>query len=362
MAVLVACNLVPLAAILSLYAGLSPTQYDPAGLFNQIKFGTFTLAFGFMATSIGLTMLVSSNLSGPFTGIVQVLQGIRDGKFDQKVPVVSNDEIGYTGDVVNEMTQGLKERERMQRSLELAMEVQRSLLPQANPRTNGYEIAGTSLYCDETGGDYFDYLDIHDNKSGDTAVVVGDVSGHGIPSALLMATGRAFLRLRSSLPGSIAGIISDVNKQLSKDVYDSGQFMTLFLLTLESAPRRLRWIRAGHDPAILYDPDSDTFEELKGDGLALGIDEDWIFEENEKADLKPHQIIFLGTDGIWEAHNSEGDMFGKASVYDIIRQNSSANAAEIKEAIIDSLNNFRGEAEPDDDVTLVVIKVLTDIR
>ena len=360
-AVLLACNLIPFVAVLSLFSGLSQAQYDPIGLFEKLRFGTYTLAFVFMATSTWLIMLVSSNLSRPFKEIVHVLQSIRNGHFDQRVRVTSNDEIGYTGDVVNEMTEGLKERERMSKSLELAMEIQRSLLPQANPMTKGFDIAGVSIYCDETGGDYFDYLDICENERGETAVVVGDVSGHGIPSALLMATARAFIRLRSSLPGSISSIVSDVNRQLTRDVEGSGQFMTLFYLALDSATRRLRWIRAGHDPAILYHPANDTFEELKGDGLVLGIDEDWVFEENERVGLEAGQILFLGTDGIWEAHNSQGDMFGKEAVRNIIRQNAKASAAEIQEAILSSLRKFQGDADPEDDVTLVVIKVLEDV-
>jgi sigma-B regulation protein RsbU (phosphoserine phosphatase) len=227
--------------------------------------------------------------------------------------------------------------------------------------TKGFDISGVSIYCDETGGDYFDYLEICENERGETAVVVGDVSGHGIPSALLMATARAFLRLRSSLPGSISSIVSDVNRQLTRDVEGSGQFMTLFYLALDSATRRVRWIRAGHDPAILYHPANDTFEELKGEGLVLGIDENWVFEENERVGLETGQILFLGTDGIWEAHNSQGDMFGKKAVRSIIRQNAKACAAEIQEAILSSLRNFQGDADPEDDVTLVVIKILEDV-
>jgi len=357
-AVLLACNLIPFVALLSLFSALSQAQQDPLGLLEKLRFGTYTLAFVFMATSTWLILLVSSNLSRPFKEIVHVLQSIRNGHFDQRVRVTSNDEIGYTGDVVNEMAEGLEERERMRQSLELAMEIQRSLLPQGNPITKGFDIAGRSIYCDETGGDYFDYLDICESERGETAVVVGDVSGHGIPSALLMATARAFLRLRSSLPGSISSIVFDVNRQLTRDVEGSGQFMTLFYLALDAATQRVRWIRAGHDPAILYHPANDTFEELKGKGLVLGIDENFVFEENERVGLETGQIFFLGTDGIWEAHNSQRKMFGKEAVRNIIRQNAEVSAAEILEAILSSLKNFLGDADPEDDVTLVVIKVL----
>lgn len=360
-AVLLACNLIPFAALLSLFSALPRTRHDPLELLEKLRFGTYSLAFVFMATSTWLIILVSSNLSRPFKEIVHVLQSIRKGRFDQKVQVTSNDEIGYTGDVVNEMTEGLKERERMRQSLELAMEIQRSLLPQGNPTAKGFDIAGRSIYCDETGGDYFDYLDICENERGETAVVVGDVSGHGIPSALLMTTARAFLRLRSSLPGSISSIVSDVNRQLTRDVEGSGQFMTLFYLALDSANRRVRWIRAGHEPAILYHPADDTFEELKGEGLVLGIDENFVFEENERVGLETGQIVFLGTDGIWEARNVQGEMFGKEAVRNIIRQNLEMSAATILEAVLSSLRSFQGDSDPEDDVTLVVIKVLGEV-
>ena len=156
-------------------------------------------------------------------------------------------------------------------------------------------------------------------------------------------------------------IIADVNRQLTQDVEGSGQFMTLFYLVLDSATRKLRWIRAGHDPAILYNPATDTFDELKGDGMVLGINEDWVFQENERVGLETGQILFLGTDGIWEAHNSQGDMFGKDAVRNIIRKYANASAQEIQEAIVSSLKSFRGDVDPEDDVTMVVIKVLEDV-
>jgi sigma-B regulation protein RsbU (phosphoserine phosphatase) len=156
-------------------------------------------------------------------------------------------------------------------------------------------------------------------------------------------------------------IIADVNRQLTQDVEGSGQFMTLFYLVLDSATRKLRWIRAGHDPAILYNPATDTFDELKGDGMVLGINEDWVFQENERVGLETGQILFLGTDGIWEAHNAQGDMFGKDAVRNIIRKYANASAQEIQEAIVSSLKSFRGDVDPEDDVTMVVIKVLEDV-
>jgi sigma-B regulation protein RsbU (phosphoserine phosphatase) len=271
--------------------------------------------------------------------------------------VVSNDEIGYTGDVINEMTEGLKERDLMKRSLELAMEVQQNLLPKENPRIKGLDIAGKSIYCDETGGDYYDFIKLDGGRPANIAIVVGDVSGHGIPSALLMATARAFIRQRAYLPGGLSQIISDVNRQIVGDVEDSGQFMTLFYMTVDQDNRCLEWVRAGHDPGIFYDPEKDLFEDLDGPGLALGINSEWNYVTNRKEGLKEGQVIVLGTDGIWEAQNLDGKMFGKEAICRLVRENTDAEADALLDVIIDCLDYFRDGFKLQDDVTLIVVKI-----
>ena len=148
--------------------------------------------------------------------------------------------------------------------------------------------------------------------------------------------------------------------QLVRDVEDSGQFMTLFYLTVDPVNQSLQWVRAGHDPGIFYDPATNTFEDLKGNGIALGVDEDWQFEMNEKMGLAKGQIIVLSTDGVWEAHNQTGEIFGKARLYEIIRQNSAKKAEEIVEAVLAALDQFQKDSEIEDDITLVVIKIEDD--
>ncbi len=251
----------------------------------------------------------------------------------------------------------LRQRDMMQQSLDLAMEVQQSLLPEADPVVRGLDIAGTSIYCDETGGDYYDYLDMGSGDQGRVRVVVGDVSDHGIPSALLMTTARAFLRQRSSMKGDIGEIVSDANTLLSRDVGDSGSYMTLFICEIDWPAKRMRWVRAGHDPAVFYDPAADAFEALRGAGMALGVDEGWRSQENEKHGLARGQIILLCTDGVWEARNPGGEMFGKEAVRETIRANASKTAKGVLNAIIQKLNRFQQGVESEDDVTLVVIKI-----
>ena len=253
-----------------------------------------------------------------------------------------------------------KEHQRVRQYLSLAMEVQQNLLPKTDPQVDGLDIVGKSIYCDETGGDYYDFLEVGNPAEGKIGVVVGDVSDHGIPSALLMATVRALIRQRCSSFGKIDQVVSDVNRQLAADVKDSGRFMTLFYTEIDKPNNSIRWVSAGHEPAMVYNPATDSFNDLNGgNNLPLGVFEDAEFEEKNR-ELVPGQVIIIATDGIWEARNPDGNMFGKDRIYQIIRQNASASANEIQNAVLESLEGFRKETKLEDDLTLVVIKIKAD--
>jgi sigma-B regulation protein RsbU (phosphoserine phosphatase) len=172
-----------------------------------------------------------------------------------------------------------------------------------------------------------------------------------------MATARAFMRQRSSRSGTMAEVVSDVNRQLTRDVEETGRFMTLFYLMIDLAARNMSWVRAGHDPAVWYDPATDQFEELHGDGMALGVVENLQFVQYQKSGLKEGQILLLSTDGLWETQNPAGKMFGKDRIHEIIRQKSDMSAREILDSIVLELERFRQHLEPADDITLVVIKI-----
>ena len=329
-----------------------------AGQFGELVF-VFAVAvyFLFVTISLFLNFLAGRSILFPVKEMKRVVDKVHDGDFHQKVRVVSNDELGDLGDGMNEMTAGLIERDQMRRSLYLAKEVQQALLPRSNPEIKGLDIASASVYCDETGGDYYDFFIPEQPDAGRISIVVGDVSGHGISSALLMTTARAFFRQRSALPGKISAVVTDVNRLLVHDVADSGSFMTLFFLNIDRQNRKLSWVRAGHDPAVFYDPRTGTVEELRGSGMAMGIDGDHGYQQFTREDLVPGQIILMGTDGIWEAQNSKGEMFGKDAIYRIIEQYSDTDAKGLLTACRYALDKFRDGAKPEDDVTLVVIKV-----
>ena len=237
-------------------------------------------------------------------------------------------------------------------ALSLAGEVQKSLLPQKAPEISGLEIAGKMIPCDEIGGDYFDFIEEPEARGAPLTIVVGDISGHGVDSSLLMTTARAFLRMRSSQPGTITDIINAMNEKLAEDVIGTGKFMTLFYLTIDGPRPCIDWIRAGHEPALLYDPEMDHFEELKGAGIALGVDETYRYQSHRKTGLKKGQLVIVGTDGIWEGHNKAGEMFGKQRVQEIIRRNASLGAEEILKKVFREQRRFTQDARPEDDLLL----------
>ncbi len=355
-ALLFACSLIPLFSIMRIVNRMTADPDITPLHLEALRSTVLINAIIFMVTGIALTLLVIRNLSLPFKDIIRTLQGVRKGRFDARIKVASNDEIGYTGDVINEMTEGLQERDRMRQSLYLAKEVQQNLLPRKNLNIHGLEIAGKSIYCDETGGDYYDYLVLNNGHNPKIAVAIGDVSGHGIPSALLMATVRSALRQRAAMPGTPAEIIADVNRQLVADVEDSGQFMTLFYLMLDTSNHQIEWVRAGHDPAVIYNPITAVSEELIGTGVALGVDAGYHYRYQTRAGLSDGELALLTTDGLWELRNAEGKMMGRNPILKILQQHASASAKEILDAIFRQLHEFADGSKIEDDITAVVIK------
>ena len=227
-----------------------------------------------------IIFLVSSKFLNTYLieRIIRINKGlsiIREGNYNVDIQVMGNDEISTIAENINKMAGGLKERERFQKSISIAREVQQLLLPKQNPEISGLDIAGQSIYCEETGGDYYDFLDIGLQNSKSIGIVVGDVSGHGIGSALFMAMARSLLHLRSTQPGTLSEIINDVNHQLAIDLEDSGQFMTLFYLIVDQQAQSIKWVRAGHEPGIVYDRCNDSFDELRGSGIPIGVDADF---------------------------------------------------------------------------------------
>jgi len=305
---------------------------------------------------IGVIALVGSRtVTEPIRSLVDAANKIADGDLNVRVSINSGDELEDLGNAFNTMAPKLRDRVRMLDSLSLAMEVQQSLLPSEPPDVPGFDIAGRSVYCDETGGDYFDFFDFKGEDSDTLGLAVGDVSGHGIASALLMTTARALLHANASNSGSLAELMRVINNQLARDAAQ-GRFMTLSFMLLDIERRSLRYVSAGHDPVIIYQPDADRFSELKTADIPLGIAAGWRFSEYTHEDLKPGEVLVIATDGVWDTRSESGELFGKDHLRDVIRNNAQHSAEEIIDAVIATLTRYRQREPMHDDVTLVVIK------
>jgi sigma-B regulation protein RsbU (phosphoserine phosphatase) len=323
-----------------------------------IKFRWYYLVSGaiFIFIILSLIRLTLGRTVSSIQDISKAAHSVSRGNFVTLEPPKTQDEVCELICSFNTMVVQLEERIELKESLDLAMEVQQNLLPQKPLQTESLDIAGKSIYCDETGGDYFDFFQFPELGKEKIGIAVGDVVGHGVPAALLMTTVRAFLRSRMAQPGDLAQKITDVNRILCLDTYDSCDYMSLFLVVIDSMNKELQWVRAGHDPALVYQPSTDSFNELDGHGTVLGIDENCPFHEYKQSGWSDGQIIFIGTDGIWETESPDAEKFGRHRLRQLIRQHSHCSSQEILQTITDALAAFRKTAPQHDDITLVVVK------
>lgn len=322
----------------------------------QFRLYYFITAAVFIFFILILIRIVTGRTTAAIKEITAATRNLAEGAHTAPLKAATQDEVGELIHNFNIMNQQLEERMRIKQSLELAEDVQRNLLPKSPPTLPELDIAGTCLFCDEIGGDYYDYIDRGHVDPDTVGIAVGDVSDHGIPSALLMATVRAMLREHMALNDDLGTAITDINRHLCADVENSGRFVTLFYADINGNRKEMRWIRAGHDAAFLYDIESDTFTTLSDKSLPLGVSENAEYKATREP-LSVDQILIIGTDGIWEMQNPEGEFFGKDAFYRIIKEYRHAASRDIIAAVLSALKAFRKPREQTDDVTLVVARI-----
>lgn len=295
-------------------------------------------------------------LARPILRLREHLHLIEAGDLDSPLTLDGASEFAELGDEINKMQAGLKDRIRLQKSLELAMDVQQALLPKGAPSLPHLDVFGYSAYCDETGGDYYDYLEVDAITPSGLAVVLGDVMGHGIASALLMATARGVIRSRAGEVGSLADLLNYTNASL---VNDSGgfRFMTMLLVMIDPGGHELRWASAGQGPPMVYDSTVGAWLDFDAGGLPLGIDRDERYTEHRGTHVHQGMIVLLSTDGLSEAMNNRKEQFGEARVRSVVEAHAGDSAEQICTALREALDKHCGELRPADDVTFVAVKV-----
>jgi CHASE2 domain-containing sensor protein len=248
----------------------------------------------------------------------------------------------------------VKERERraVEQELAVARRVQQDLLPKAPLTAGDLQVAGANLPCFAVGGDYFDYFPLADGRVG---VTIGDVSGKGVPAALLMSKLQAILRGESSRTATVAAVVEGANRQLMDSMEGSRKFVTLFYAALDPATRTLRYTNAGHNPPMLLRADG-RLELLETGGLLVGIFAQATYEEGT-AELGPGDALVLFTDGVTEAEDRRKAQYGEERLEALIRSARAGAAREIGDRICQEVLRFSRGTHQADDITVVVIKV-----
>lgn len=311
------------------------------------------MVLGICIGVVFISSISSRALSKPIVELSKATNAVSEGNYEVFVQNSSQDEIGDLARSFNIMVPQLKERIDMQKTLEIAKQIQQCLLPSETPLFTGWEIAGKCMYCDATGGDYYDFISSPDDENY-LRLALGDVTGHGIASALMMATARSLLRGGAKCGNNSAELLNDVNNSLVQDT-PLGWFMTFYSMELRADSNNVYWVSAGHDPAVVVDIEG-NINELEGDDIPLGVTSGWSFVLKGPAIIPSGSVIVLGTDGIWEARNDLGEMFDKHRFYDVIKQNRMKSVSDICDAIGEAVLQFCGGAPRTDDITMIVAR------
>ena len=245
------------------------------------------------------------------------------------------------------------EQERLKRELAVAQQIQQQLLPRDLPTLPGFELGAIGRPCEETSGDYYDVFEL---PSGRLAVVIGDVSGHGLHCALVMAQARAFLRAYSRTSDTLEDTLTALNDFLARDL-TGGRFLTFFIALVDPQSGRVVWGNAGHLPPLVRRADG-TIETLDAAGRVLGIFPGPGFPEGEPFDLGPGDSILLYTDGATEARSAEdeNDLFGERRLRTVVAEHGADAPRAYLDAIVAALLAHTDQDEMGDDLTLVAVR------
>jgi sigma-B regulation protein RsbU (phosphoserine phosphatase) len=244
------------------------------------------------------------------------------------------------------------EKGRLERELQVARQVQASLLPRTTPKVAGWEFAARWKPAREVSGDFYDFVPCGDQLG----LIIADVSDKGMPAALFMALSRSIVRASATASPSPADAIHQANRLICADSADS-MFVTLVYARLDPATGQVVYVNAGHNPPLLYSVEQSTLIELPSTGMALGVFEDVEFEER-RVQLGPGDFILLYTDGVSEAMDPESRMFGEERLRRVLLDRPDAPAEALAAALEEALAAFTGPSARSDDVTFVVVRRL----
>lgn len=245
------------------------------------------------------------------------------------------------------------EKKKLDEELSIAKKIQAGLLPKLNKKIEGLDISGISIPAKEIGGDFYDCIEMGDERY---LIVIGDVSGKGIPAALYMAKIQAMIQYASGIYNTPKEILKEVNN-LIYDSIDRKSFVTIELAIFDIKNKKVKICRAGHNPSISIKKDEVNF--IANTGIGIGLDKEKIFNETlTESELSFHanETFIFYTDGLTEAFNERKELYSQERLFKILKEIKEKSTKEITQNCIDDIALFRGNAEQNDDITLLVVK------
>ena len=241
--------------------------------------------------------------------------------------------------------------------MQIARDIQRGLLPTDSPDIAGFDVAGLSEPADETGGDTYDFIPL---PNGQWAFVVADATGHGIGPALVIAETRAMLRTSAHLSeaataASVSQNLNTVKHLLAADLA-GGSFVTCFLGILDPASGTLTYASAGHGPLIFYNREDDKFHEVPATSVPLGVLDDTDYGKTHEFRFESGDFAIISTDGVFEAFDPQGEMFGLKRMLDRLREDRDHNSAEMVASLYRAVDDFAAGARQADDITAIALR------
>jgi len=248
------------------------------------------------------------------------------------------------------------QRERMVKELEIAHQVQMSLLPKGSPQIPGFDIAGICIPAEEVGGDYFDFIDLGDNKIG---IAVGDVSGKGVPAAIYMTLTKGIIQSQAKEQLSPKDVLTKINALMYQSI-ERKAFVSMIYSIIDVTKRRLICSRAGHNPAIYIRAGEEDCSLIEPSGIGLGLERGDVFQNvitEQEIDLQTGDLLVFHTDGFTEAMNKHYHEYGEERLVNIIRENLDKSSKEIIDAVSLDVKTFRQTHPQHDDMTMVSVRV-----
>ncbi|GLI55485.1 sigma factor sigB regulation protein rsbU [Propionigenium maris DSM 9537] len=309
------------------------------------------LSKGFKVDAEETVIISDLNVKGKELGVIYIIED-KQKLVDSDEETISALAIQVASAINNaQIYAELLVKERLSQELEVASRIQKRILPKEINKVFGLEIANYFEPAKEVGGDYYDYCVRDDNR---VSVTIADVSGKGVPAAFLMALIRSVLKTLNIKDIYPSEMLTDLNDIIYPDITED-MFVTLFHSKYEYSTRTLYYSNAGHNPLIVYKADEGRVVEHNVKGVAIGFVPNYQYKLGE-VKLSKGDVLLYYTDGITEAENSSRDMFGIDRLKNVILENKDRNAEEIKAAILEAVNVFRGDYEQVDDLTFVVLK------